>query len=48
MISDLDIYRSANLLMKQHGVDDAKLYRILKAIDDLSSIEKPSGVITRQ
>ena len=64
MVSDLDIYRTANLLIKQHGSDDAKLHaaqradklldngdpdgcrtwqRILKAIDQLTSTEKPPG-----
>ncbi len=29
MTSDLDIYRSANLLVKQHG-EDAPIYAIMK------------------
>lgn len=31
MVSDLDIYRTANLLMKQHGPDDAKLHAAQRA-----------------
>jgi hypothetical protein len=31
MISDLDIYRTANLLIKQHGADDAKLHAAQRA-----------------
>ncbi len=30
MISDLDVYRSANLLVKQHG-QDAPIYAAMKA-----------------
>jgi len=30
MISDLDIYRSANLLVKQHG-EDAPIHAAMKA-----------------
>ena len=31
MISDLDIYRTANLLIQQHGADDAKLHAAQQA-----------------
>ncbi len=64
MIPDLDIYRSANLLVKQHGQDapihaamraDAMLdkgdldgyaawKRILRAVEELLSKERPAGV----
>ncbi len=64
MIPDLDIYRSANLLIKQHGQDapihaamnaDAMLdkgdldgyaawRRIVKAVEELLSKERPAGV----
>ncbi len=64
MISDLDIYRSANVLVKQHGQDapihaamkaDAMLdkgdlggyavwRRIIKAVEELLSKERPAGV----
>ncbi len=64
MVSDLDIYRAANLLVKQHGEDalveaamraDAMLEkgdmegcavwkRIVKAIEELLSEERPEGV----
>ena len=64
MIADLDIYRSANVLIKRHGQDapieatmraDAMLdkgdldgaavwKRILKAVGELLSKERPAGV----
>ena len=64
MTSDRDIYRTANLLVKQHGEDapiqaamraDAMLEkgdmegcavwkRIVKAIEELLSEERPEGV----
>ncbi len=64
MIPDLDIYRSANVLVKQHGKDapvhaamraDAMLEkgdldgcavwrRILRAVEELLSKERPAGV----
>ncbi len=64
MIPDLDIYRSANLQVKQHGEDapihaamraDAMLgksdldgyaawKRIIKAVEELLSKERPAGV----
>ena len=64
MIPDLDIYRSAQILVKQHGQDalieaamraDALLdkgdldgyavwKRIVKAIEELLSKERPAGV----
>jgi hypothetical protein len=64
MIPDLDIYRSANLLVKRHGQDapihaamraDAMLEkgdldgyaawkRIIKAVEELLSKERPAGV----
>ena len=64
MIPDLDIYRSAKLLVKQHGEDapieaamraDAMLdkgdldgcavwKRIVKAVEELLSKERPAGV----
>ena len=64
MTSDLDIYRSANELIKQHG-EDAPIHaamradqlmeagdmedravwlRIVKAIEELLSEERPEGV----
>ncbi len=64
MIPDLDVYRSANLLVKHHGQDapihaamraDAMLdkgdldgvatwRRIVKAVEELLSKERPAGV----
>ncbi len=64
MIPDLDIYRSAQVLIKQHGPDtpvhaamraDAMLEagdldgyavwkRIVKAVEELLSKERPAGV----
>ncbi len=64
MTSDLDIYRSANVLVKQHGQDapieaamradamlevgDLGVYvawkRIIKAVEELLSKERPAGV----
>ncbi len=64
MIPDLDIYRTANLLIQQHGEDapihaavqaDALLdagdlggvatwRRILRAVEELLSKERPAGV----
>ena len=64
MISDLDIYRSANLLVKRHGPDApihaamraddlletgdlggyAVWRRIIKAVEELLSKERPAGV----
>ncbi len=64
MTSDLDIWRSANVLVKQHGRDapieaamraDAMLEkgdldgyavwkRIVKAVEELLSKERPAGV----
>ncbi len=64
MTSDLDIYRSAQALVKQHGADapihaamkaDAMLeagdldgyaawWRIVKAVEELLSKERPAGV----
>ncbi len=64
MISDLDIYRAANILIKHHGADapieaamraDAMLEagdldgaavrkRIIKAVEELLSKERPTGV----
>ena len=64
MTSDLDIYRTANILIREHGEDapiqaamsaDAMLEqgdlegcaawkRILKAVGELLSKERPSGV----
>ncbi len=64
MIPDLDIYRSAQVLVKQHGQDapieaamraDAMLdkgdldgcavwKRIIKAVEELLSKERPAGV----
>ncbi len=64
MISDLDSYRSANVLVKRHGQDapihatmraDAMLdkgdldgvatwRRILRAVEELLSKERPAGV----
>jgi hypothetical protein len=31
MVSELDIYRTANLLIQQHGTEDAKLYAAQRA-----------------
>ncbi len=36
MIPDLDIYRSANLLVKQHG-DDAPIEAAMRAPDSFSA-----------
>ena len=64
MIPDLDIWRSANLLVKQHGkdapihaamkadelleagdLDGAAVWkRIVKAVEELLSKERPAGV----
>ncbi len=64
MIPDLDIYRTANILVKQHGEDapiqvamraDAMLEkgdledcavwkRVLRAVEELLSEERPPGV----
>ncbi len=64
MIPDLDIYRSANLLVKQHGqhapihaamkadtmldkgdLDGCAVWkRIVKAVEELLSKERPAGV----
>ncbi len=67
MIPDLDIYRSANVLIKHHGEDapihaamraDAMLdkgdldgyevwKRIVKAVEELLSKERPAGVMVQ-
>jgi hypothetical protein len=67
MTSDLDIYRSANVLVKQHGEDapieaaqraDAMLeagdldghavwLRIVRAVDELLSTERPAGALVQ-
>ncbi len=64
MTSDLDIYRAANILVKQHGADApiraamradelleagdlaglAVWKRIVKAVEELLSKERPAGV----
>ncbi len=64
MIPDLDIYRSANILVKRHGQDApiqaamradelleagdldgcAVWRRIIKAVEELLSKERPAGV----
>jgi hypothetical protein len=48
VVSDLDIYRTANLLMQQHGADHAKLFAAeaadkLLAKADLERIAAPAG-----
>ncbi len=53
MIPDLDIYRSAQVLVKQHGEDalldkgDVNGYavwkRVVKAVEELLSKERPVG-----
>ena len=48
VVSDFDIYRTANLLMQQHGADNAKLFAAeqadkLLAKADLERIAAPAG-----
>jgi hypothetical protein len=48
VVSDFDIYRTANLLMRQHGADSAKLFAAeradkLLAKADLERLAAPTG-----
>ncbi len=42
MIPDLDTYRSANVLIKQHG-EDAPIHAAMRAVERLQSAGPKSG-----
>ncbi len=43
MIPDLDIYRTANLLLKQHG-EDAPIEAAMRADGELQGVEPAPGL----
>ena len=44
MIPDLDIYRSANLLVKRHG-QDARIEAAMRAVEEIQGTQPKSGEV---